>query len=66
MLRRFADLPVLLPGALIVLAVGLGAAVSTQLADGWLEISDHWWSTFLVVGPLGLAGLLLVGRRLGR
>ncbi len=52
--------------AFIVIAVGVGAAVSTQLADGWVEIPDHWWSTFLVVFPVGLAGLLLIGRRVRR
>jgi len=40
------------------------AVVSTQLADGWVEIPDHWWSTIAVGAPLGFAGLWLVGRRL--
>ncbi len=49
--------------AFIVIAIGVGAAVFTHLADGWVEIPDHRWSTFLVGLPVGLAGLLLIGRR---
>ena len=61
--RRFAGLPSWIPAGLVVVSMGIAAVVSDNLADGWVEIPDHWWSTIVVGGPLGLAALWLIGKR---
>jgi hypothetical protein len=46
--------------ALVMLgvAVAAGAFASNELAGGWEEIPQHWWSTFAVGVPI-IAALFL-------
>ncbi len=55
--RRLVESSAWLPLGLIAIGMVMAAVVSTQLAHGWAEIPDHWWSTLVVGGPFGLAGL---------
>ena len=51
--------------AMLAGTAALAVFASGELAEGFVEIPDHWWSTFMVGFPLAGAGLaaLLSWRR---